>query len=139
MRWHAHYQTGGTGHLYQGRFKAFPIEVDEHLLAVLRYVERNSVRAGLCASGIDWRFGSAWRVHQEERAARGILSDWPIPRWRQWRAWIDKPQTDAEVAAIQRSINRGTPYGSEQWATQSAARLQRQHTRRSRGRPKKQH
>ena len=38
MRWHAHYQTQGTGHLYQGRFKAFPIEEDEHLLAVLRYV-----------------------------------------------------------------------------------------------------
>src|SRR3954468_8889671 len=45
MRWQAHYKTGGTGHLYQGRFKAFPIEVNEHLLAVLRYVERNPVRA----------------------------------------------------------------------------------------------
>ena len=40
MRWHAHHQTQGTGHLYQGRFKTFPIEDDEHLLAVLRYVER---------------------------------------------------------------------------------------------------
>jgi putative transposase len=24
MRWHAHYHTEGTGHLYQGRFKTFP-------------------------------------------------------------------------------------------------------------------
>src|SRR5580698_934127 len=28
MRWHAHYHTSGTGHLYQGRFKAFPVEDD---------------------------------------------------------------------------------------------------------------
>ena len=45
MRWHAHYKTQGTGHLYQGRFKAFPIAEDEHLLTVLRYVERNPLRA----------------------------------------------------------------------------------------------
>ena len=40
MRWHARHQTEGTGHLYQGRFKAFPIEEDDHLLTLLRYVER---------------------------------------------------------------------------------------------------
>ena len=37
MRWHAHYGTSGTGHLYQGRFKAFPMETDEHFYTVLRY------------------------------------------------------------------------------------------------------
>lgn len=42
-RHHRHYGT--NGHIWQGRFKAFPIEQDEHLLAVLRYVERNPVRA----------------------------------------------------------------------------------------------
>jgi REP element-mobilizing transposase RayT len=26
VRWHAHYHTGGTGHIYQGRFKSFPVE-----------------------------------------------------------------------------------------------------------------
>ena len=40
MRWHAHFHTMGGGHLYQGRFKSFPIERDEHLYSVLRYVER---------------------------------------------------------------------------------------------------
>ena len=46
MRWHAHHGTGGTGHLYQGRFKSFPVQEDEHLYTVLRYVERNPLRAG---------------------------------------------------------------------------------------------
>jgi hypothetical protein len=39
-RYHRHY--GGSGHVWQGRFKAFPIQEDEHLLAVLRYVDRNA-------------------------------------------------------------------------------------------------
>ena len=136
MRWHAHYQTQGTGHLYQGRFKVFPIEEDEHLLAVLRYVERNPVRAGLCECAGDWQSGSAWRTQHGDEQARRLLSDWPIPRPRQWRAFVNQPQNEAEVAAIRRSVNRGTPYGSENWGTQSAVRLELQHTLRSRGHPK---
>jgi putative transposase len=37
-RYHQHYHS--SGHIWQGRFKAFPIQLDEHLLSVLRYVER---------------------------------------------------------------------------------------------------
>lgn len=137
MRWHAHYKTGGTGHLYQGRFKAFPIEEDEHLLAVLRYVEKNPVRAALCESAVLWRYGSAWRTQFGNEESRRLIRKWPIPRPHQWRAFVDKPQSEAEIEAIRRSINRGTPYGSENWATQSAVRLQLQHTLRPRGRPRK--
>jgi putative transposase len=138
MRWHAHYHTEGSGHLYQGRFKAFPIAEDEHLLAVLRYVERNPLRAALCEHSADWKYGSAWRLKHGDAQSRRLLSVWPIPRPRQWRSFVDKPQTQAEVDAIRNSVNRGTPYGNQDWSTQSAARLQLQHTLRSRGRPKKQ-
>jgi hypothetical protein len=47
QRWHAAHRTGGTGPLYQERFKSFPIEEDDHLWTVLRYAERNALRAGL--------------------------------------------------------------------------------------------
>src|SRR5260370_19957288 len=47
IRWHKHYHSTGSGHVYQNRFKAFVVAEDEHLLSVLRYVERNPVRAGL--------------------------------------------------------------------------------------------
>ncbi len=53
MPWHAHYKTQGTGHLYHGRFQAFPIAKGEHLLAFLRYVERNPLRAVLCQPAKD--------------------------------------------------------------------------------------
>ena len=47
QRWHAHHHSAGTGPLYQGRFKSFPIQRDDHFLAVCRYVERNPLRAKL--------------------------------------------------------------------------------------------
>ncbi len=47
QRWHGHRQSTGSGHVYQGRFKSFPVEEDEHLYTVARYVERNALRANL--------------------------------------------------------------------------------------------
>ena len=32
QRWHAHRRNAGTGHLYQGRFKSFPVQDEEHFL-----------------------------------------------------------------------------------------------------------
>jgi len=136
MRWHAHYHTSGTGHLYQGRFKTFPIEEDEHLLSVLRYVERNALRASLCEAAEDWKYGSAWRNAHGSADSRLLLADWPIPRPRQWRSYVNKPHSEAELAAIRHSVTCGTPFGSQDWATQSAARLQLRHTLRTRGRPR---
>ncbi|MEO8497102.1 MAG: transposase, partial [Planctomycetota bacterium] len=45
QRWHAHRHSTGSGHVYQGRFKSFPVQDDEHFLTVCRYVERNAQRA----------------------------------------------------------------------------------------------
>lgn len=137
MRWHAHYHTEGTGHLYQGRFKTFPVEDDDHLYAVLRYVERNPLRANLCERAEDWKFGSAWRMVHGDDSARSILRPWPLPRFSNWTDYVNLPQSEAEVEAIRRSVKRGTPYGTEYWTTQSAVRLQLNHTLRSRGRPAK--
>ena len=47
QRWHQSKNTKGTGHLYQGRYKSFIIEEDNHLLSVICYVERNALRAKL--------------------------------------------------------------------------------------------
>jgi len=137
MRWHAHHHTEGTGHLYQGRFKTFPIEEDDHLLAVLRYVERNPVQANLCEVAEDWKYGSSWRMLHGDATARSLLAPWPIPRPRQWRSHVNKPQTEAEVEAIRHCLRRGTLYGGGAWISQSAVRLHLTHTLRPRGRPKK--
>ena len=61
QRWHAHRKSVGSGHLYQGRFKSFPIEQDEHFYTVARYVERNALRANLVPRAEEWRWGSLHR------------------------------------------------------------------------------
>jgi putative transposase len=137
MRWHAHYHTSGTGHLYQGRFKAFPIEADEHLYAVLRYVERNALRANLVKRAEQWRWSSLWRRVLGDEAAKGILAPWPIPEPADWLKLVNATQTEAELAALRRSVAKGTPFGSPTWTERTARRLGLEFTLRSRGRPRK--
>ncbi len=136
MRWHAHYHTGGTGHLYQGRFKSFPVQTDEHLLTVLRYVERNPVRAGLAKRVENWRWGSAWRRHRAAGDAAGWLARWPVDAPRDWLEFVNRPQTPGEVEALRRCVRRGTPFGSEIWTKRSATRLDLHTSLRPRGRPR---
>jgi len=136
MRWHAHHGTGGTGHLYQGRFKSFPVQEDEHLYTVLRYVERNPVRAGFVTEAEAWRWGSAWRRRYGKPADREMLADWPIPRPRGWSELVNRAETDEELAAVRSSVNRSTPFGSEHWTTNTAARLGLEFSLRPRGRPR---
>ncbi len=136
MRWHAHYQTSGTGHLYQGRFKSFPVQSDQHLLTVLRYVERNPVRAGLAKRVENWRWGSAWRRNQAGGDANALLSAWPIERPRNWLDYVNRPQSPPEVDALRRCVQRGTPFGSDLWVKRSATRLDLHSALRPRGRPR---
>lgn len=137
MRWHAHYHTEGTGHLYQGRFKTFPIQRDDHLLTVLRYVEQNALRAELCDKAEDWKYGSLWRNVHGDTDATDILAKWPIPRPSNWKALVNRTQKKSDSDAIRHCIKKGSPYGSDRFVTQSATRLQLEHTLRSRGRPRK--
>lgn len=134
MRWHAHYQTAGTGHLYQGRFKAFPVQDDDHLYVVQRYVERNALRANLVKRAEKWRWSSLYeRLHATETR----LSAGPLPLPADWIDRVNRPETDAELEALRKSVNRGAPYGSESWQRLTAKRLSLDSTLRSVGRPKK--
>ncbi len=135
QRWHAAHGTSGTGPIYQGRFKSFPIQEDEHLLSVLRYVERNPLRANLVEQVEAWRWSSFW--HRVHRNRAGLIDQGPLPLPRRWRQQVQSPQTEAELAAVQRSVSRGAPFGESSWQQQTAKRLDLQSTLRPRGRPHK--
>jgi putative transposase len=137
VRWHVHHGTLGTGHLYQGRFKSFPVEEDDHLFSVLRYVERNAKRANLVERAEAWPWGSAWLRQHAPSPARKILADWPVAQPSHWLDWVNEPQDEQELVAIRRSVQRGTPFGNSPWVTNTAARLGLNHTLRPRGRPSK--
>src|SRR5689334_12086832 len=84
QRWHAHRGTTGSGHLYQGRFKSFPIQQDEHYYSVARYVERNAQRASLCRRAEAWPYGSLHRWLRGAAEDKRLLSAWPLPRKPSW-------------------------------------------------------
>jgi putative transposase len=134
QRWKTAHNAVGHGHLYQGRFKSFIIEQDEHLATVLRYVQRNPLRAGLVQRVEDWRWGSAWARLNPERGPCRLLSDWPIDTPTNWLQWVNRPQTAAEVDAIRVSIKRDRPYGSGSWLRRMVKRLNLEHTIRPPGR-----
>jgi putative transposase len=135
MRYHAHHHTGGHGHLYQGRFKSFPIQDDGHFVTVCRYAERNALRAGMVKRAEDWRFGSLWRWAQATEPSPTLLSPWPVPRSPNWLDRVNEPMSEPELAAVRLSIQRGRPYGDEKWTAATAARLGLVSTLRPRGRP----
>jgi putative transposase len=138
MRWHTHYHTAGSGHLYQGRFKSFPIQVDEHFLTVVRYVERNALRANLVARAQAWRWSSLFRRLHPQTLPALALSPWPVPCPADVLRWIQAPLTEAEMAALRRAVHRGSPYGSETWQKATARKLGLNSTLRPRGRPRKE-
>lgn len=136
QRWHAHHHTTGTGHLYQGRFKSLPIQTDEHVLTVCRYVERHPVRAGLVPQAQDWRWGSLWYREQRHAAPQGMLSPWPVDQPVAWGQWVNEPLPHEELQALRRCVNRGQPFGHAAWQEQTAVQLGLASTFRPRGRPR---
>lgn len=137
LRHHGHYRRQGYGHLYQGRFKSFPIQDDAHFYVVCRYVERNALRANLVKSAQDWPHGSLFRWNQSTEPDPKILSKWPIKRLPGWNARVNAALTDKELFSVRTCLTRGRPFGDEDWVEQIAEKHGLWFTLRPVGRPPK--
>jgi REP element-mobilizing transposase RayT len=58
------HRHGLSGHLFQGRFHTVVLKSDGQLLATVRYVLLNPVRAGLCERPGDWKWSSYGTIVQ---------------------------------------------------------------------------
>jgi putative transposase len=130
-----HRQHGGSGHVWQGRFKAFPIQADDHYLTVLRYVERNPLRARLARKAESWRWSSLRQ--RIAPPADSVLTNGPVALPSDWPQLVQQPQTEAELTALRASVARGTPFGGPRWTRHAARQLDLESTLRPRGRPRK--
>ena len=146
-----HRGHGSSGHVWQGRFKSFPVQRGRPprsqraagvlgganpLWLLLRYVERNPLRARLVRRAENWRWSSLWWWARP--AAERPLRIEPAGRPADWLKLVHQPLTEAELAAMRRSVNRGTPLGEERWVGRVATTLGLGHTLRPRGRPSKE-
>ncbi len=104
-RYHSRYHS--IGHVWQGRFKAFPIQRDQHLLTVIRYVERNPLRAGLVGRAEQWPWSSLAGLGQS--MIQSLLHRGPLRRPDDWLNRVNEPQDEAELAALRTSVERGAP------------------------------
>ena len=132
QRWHQHRHSVGEGHVYQGRFKSFPVETNEYFFTVCRYVERNPVRAGLVERVEEWRWSSV--------GTSGSVSvhEWPMERPLAWRNWVNEGESCEQLSAVRRSVLKGQPYGSASWVERMVAQWNLGITLRERGRPRKE-
>ena len=134
-RHHEHYHRRGGGHLYQGRFKSFPVAEDEYFLTLCRYVEANPLRAGLVERADAWPWsGLARRAQRRQGLA---LADWPVVRPRRWADRVNAALEKDQLTAVRQCVQRGRPLGPDDWIRATAARLGLGFTLRGPGRPRK--
>ncbi len=130
-----HRQRDTTGRIWTGRFKAFPIQHDRHLLTVMRYVERNALRSRLVPRAEAWRWASlAWRL-QDDPILKLTTPPFALPD--NWPEFVNAPQTSAELAELRTCVTRGKPYGDAPWTQQTAGALGLKFTLERRGRPRR--
>ena len=122
--------------MWQGRYKSFIVQKDEHLLTVVRYIEANPVRAQLSESAKSWVWSS--HAHRTEGAKGRLLDDLPILLPSAWTEYVDTPMTDAEIERLRICVNRQSPYGKHDWQEKLCKDLGLESTIRPRGRPLKQ-
>ncbi len=135
-RHHEHYHLRGGGHLYQGRFKSFPVSEDDYFLNLCRYVEANALRAGIVRRAELWRYCGLWR---RERGLSDLpLAPWPLDRPSNWTALVNAELLEAQLHELRECVERGRPWGPAEWVRVTAERLGLEFTLRGPGRPRKE-
>jgi putative transposase len=112
-RYHRFGELWGTGHLYQGRFKAFPIQTNHHLLTVLRYVEANPLRAHLVARAEAWKWSSLTRKTSQD--GRLIITPSPIRRPDNWVDVVNEKLPIPAYNSLRTAAQRQIPFGDPDW------------------------
>lgn len=112
-RYHRFGELWGTGHLYQGRFKAFPIQTDHHLLTVLRYVEANPLRAHLVPRSEAWKWSSLTRETCLD--GRVIITPSPVRRPDSWTDIVNENLPFSSYESLRSAAQRQIPFGDPDW------------------------
>ncbi len=139
QRWHSQHKTIGSGHLYQGRYKSFLVQEDEHLLQLFKYIERNPLRAKLVQKAEDWKWSSLWRREQGNEKQKKLLDEWSIDTPKNYIDLVNiraDEKENQELDSLRHSVNKSKPYGSNDWTNKMIDRFNLRSTLRGSGRPR---
>ena len=127
----------GSGHLYQGTYKSFPVEEDKHLVDLIRYIEQNPLRAQLVKRAENWRWSSLYGRLNEVSVQKKILDTLVTELPANYIESVNDVYNEEKLAIFRKSVNKSTPYGSERWMSGMIEKFNLISTTRSPGRPKK--
>ncbi|HAS84760.1 MAG TPA: hypothetical protein DCS23_01650 [Candidatus Yonathbacteria bacterium] len=134
---HALTNTNGSGHLYQGRYKSFLVDSENYLLAVIKYIERNALRAKLVRNCEDWQWGGAWRRIYGTPEQKKFLDKIPTELPNDYIKWVNTADKVDDLKMIRTSVNKSIPYGRDKWVDKMVLKYHLESTLKSPGRPKK--
>jgi len=138
-----------SGTLWEGRYKASLVGDDRYLLACMRYIEMNPVRASMVKRPQAYRW-SSYRANTNgedvgvkisEHASFQSLVPWEEGVGREsrekYRQLVREQLTDGELGEIRTATKSGLVYGNDPFQEKIAQRLQRKVQLGKAGRPKK--
>ncbi|NKI93809.1 transposase [Rhizobacter sp. SG703] len=124
-----------SGSLWDGRFRAVPIDGKQHLLAAMRYVE--SAAPDLLASSAAHHLGQAVDHAVSDHPLYWALGNTPFDREMKYRAWFEQGTSSAEADRFRRAVTQGWPLGERAFIDDLSQLTSRRLAARPRGRPPK--
>jgi putative transposase len=103
-----------SGALFEGRYRSTVVDADRYLLAVMRYIELNPVRAGLVHSAAAFRWSS--HAHHvglgvdpliTDHAVYWALGNTPFERQATYLGLFEQGSGEPELELIRRSTHGG--------------------------------
>jgi putative transposase len=132
------------GGLWEGRYKGNIIQYQAYLLACMRYIEMNPVRAGMVDHPAKYRWSSyaanalgvsnAILYQHEEYIGLGVST---VHRQKVYQGLFDDHLESDVLELFRQSLQSGTPLGNDQFKTQIESAIGRKIGRVGPGRPKK--
>ncbi|MBP9749899.1 MAG: hypothetical protein KBD21_04165 [Candidatus Pacebacteria bacterium] len=113
------------------------VEDDKHLLTLIKYVERNPIRAKLTTRCEHWQWESAWRHIHGSVQQQKLLDIPPTPFPYSYIEWINASDNGDDMVTIRQSVNKGVPYGRERCVDAMVSKHHLETTLRAPGRPRK--
>lgn len=126
---------GRSGSLWDGRFRAVPIDGERHLLAAMRYIE--SAVPDLRSSSAAHHLGQATDLAVSDHPLYWALGNTPFDREMKYRAWFEQGSSSAEADRFRRAVAQGWPLGEASFIDNLSQVTSRRLAARPRGRPPK--
>lgn len=104
------FREGWRGYLWQGRFGSVPLD-ETHLVAAMRYVERNPVEAGLVARATDYPWSSA-RAHALGLPDSLLSACFLTDQITDWAAFLAAPEEATMTRQLEAQVRTGRPHGT---------------------------